>query len=225
MATYSLRTKERKNYREMADVRLPRPERVCNADKLYPIEVLERDGGRVKIHYVGYSDIHDEWRSEEDVSAISAPGALQMERYQPFCHYKELAYAIKAALRSAMPRRDPDVRIEIPFDELLYNGGLKQAGSFVRNFRGNEVYQIQSYSDLVPLLGKWWYIRIFNEQQDFCAAKLETVLFHLSHRAVLKEFSPDDGTLTPLKGGSVLTFKFVRVDGVRRQLQDYLDMN
>ncbi len=140
MASYSLCTKERKNYRGMAEVRLPRPERVSNANKLYPIEVLERDGGRVKIRYVGHSSIHDEWRSEEDVSAIGAPGALQMEQYHPFCHYKELAYAIKAALRSTLPRRDPDVRIEVPFDELFYNGGLKQAGSFVWSFRGNEVY-------------------------------------------------------------------------------------
>ena len=224
MATYSLRSKERKNYREIADIRLPRPERLQATNKLYPVKVLERDNQRVKIHYVGYSNVHDEWRDEE-ITLFGVQGALQMESYRPYCHYRELAYAIKAALRSALPRRDPDVRIEIPFDQLVYNGGLKQVGTFVRTFRGNEVYQITTYDDLVPLLGKWWYIRVLNEQKDFCAAKLETVLFHLGRRPDLTEFCPEDGTLTSCKGGYILVFKFLRVDGVSRQLHEYISSN
>ena len=51
MAAYELRKKEKKNYRELADVRLPRPQRVpSRADTLYPIEILERTSDRVKIH-------------------------------------------------------------------------------------------------------------------------------------------------------------------------------
>ena len=163
------------------------------------MEVLERDNGRVKIHYVGYSDVNDEWRDEKEIAPFGVQGALQMEPYRPYCHHRELARAIKAALRSALPRRDPDVWIEIPFDQLVYNGGLKKVGTFVRTFRGNDVHQIKMYDDLVPLLGIWWCICVLNEQKDFCAAKFETVMFHLGRRPDLTDFSPEDRTLTPCK--------------------------
>ena len=48
-------------------------------------------------------------------------------------------------LRSTLPRQDPDVQIEIPFDKLVYNGGV---GTFVWPFCGIKVYQIAEY-------GKW----------------------------------------------------------------------
>lgn len=44
-----------KNYRELNELKLPRPEQVKAVDKLYTVEVIE-DGDRVKIHYVGYED-------------------------------------------------------------------------------------------------------------------------------------------------------------------------
>jgi len=50
------------------------------------------------------------------------------------------------ALRSALPRWDPDVQIEIPFDQLVYNGGLKQVGTFVWAFCGIKVYQIKTHN-------------------------------------------------------------------------------
>ena len=50
MVSYNLRKKESRNYREMAELRLPRPEKVQH--KLYPIEVLERHEGRVRNYYV-----------------------------------------------------------------------------------------------------------------------------------------------------------------------------
>ena len=81
-------------------------------------------------------------------------GALQIEDYEPFDLHYELAYAIKAALRSCLPRRDPDVRLEIPFDLLIFNGGMKLAGTFVRKFRGHDIYTIRNYCELAPLLGQ-----------------------------------------------------------------------
>ena len=56
------------------------------------------------------------------------------------------------------------------------------------------------YDDLVPLLAIRWCM---NEQKDFCADKFETVMFHLGHRPDLTDFSPEDGTLTPCKGGYI----------------------
>ena len=78
---------------------------------------------------------------------------------------------------------------------------------------------------LTPLLGKRWYLRVLNKQQDFCAIKLETVLFYIHRRAALIEFSAEDGATIPMEVGYVIVFKFVRVDGVRRHLQEYLSID
>ena len=36
-------------------------------DKLYPVEVVERNGSQVKIHYIGYDNSTDEWRELTDL--------------------------------------------------------------------------------------------------------------------------------------------------------------
>ena len=38
-------------------------------DKLYAVEVVKKEGERVKIHYVGYDDRLDEWISVASQSA------------------------------------------------------------------------------------------------------------------------------------------------------------
>ena len=49
------------NFKELADIRLPKPEHTTGAVKdpntLYDVEIVERDatGETVKIHYIGYS--------------------------------------------------------------------------------------------------------------------------------------------------------------------------
>ena len=56
---YSLRSKEPKNYKTLAEgIKIPRCRRVA-ADKLYPITVVETHGDKVKIHYEGCGDEHD----------------------------------------------------------------------------------------------------------------------------------------------------------------------
>ena len=42
------------------------------ADQLYPIEVVEEDGDRVKVHYVGYGLEDDEWRKREDIEDLTS---------------------------------------------------------------------------------------------------------------------------------------------------------
>lgn len=101
---------------------------------------------------------------------------------------------------------------------IIFNGGLKQVGSFLRTYRNNDLYGIQDYDDLVPLLGKKWYIRGINEQLDFCAVLKDTVVFHLYCKAPIKDFI----TRELLCGGYMLVFRFVRFDGVRRHLQDFI---
>lgn len=82
---YSLRIKERKNYREIADVHLPRSRRVPPKpeDHLYPIEVVERDdeNSKTKVHYVGYGEHYDEWIATEEIVPLPTPaeGRLYIE--------------------------------------------------------------------------------------------------------------------------------------------------
>ena len=92
-------------------------------NKLYPIEITEEVEERVKVHYIGYDTKYDEWRSRDEIvqpgsndsSEKSVP--IQLD-YRPFDFHKALAYSIKAALKCSMRGRDPDVRIELPFDVL-----------------------------------------------------------------------------------------------------------
>ena len=92
------------------------------------------------------------------------------ERYRPFDCHDQLAYAIKSALVSHRDK-DPAVRIEIPFDPLIFQGGLRNKGRLMRQARGEEHYTIYEYGDLAPFLGKQWYIRGINAQLEVCVVK------------------------------------------------------
>lgn len=114
---YSLRNKERIDYRVIEKgVEIPRARR-ATSDKLYPITVVETNGDQVKIHYEGYGEEYDEWRSRSDIVEPMKP-----EMYKPYDPHQELAYQIKLSLDSR-GRRDPEARIELPFDKLVFEGG------------------------------------------------------------------------------------------------------
>ena len=105
---YSLRRKHTTNYRQMNGLDLPRPKRTSShRNKLYPISVVEEDGSRVKIHYVGYSDGYDEWREVGDIVSLSpepahvkSSGGSQTSQLvqQPYSLYNELSTKIKQCL-------------------------------------------------------------------------------------------------------------------------------
>ena len=94
MASYNLRNSDRKNYRQLSNPRLPRAEKirqVHDPEKLYEIEVVERDGERLKVHYIGYSSDYDEWKEAADIvhnaeltSERDGSGGHQMEAFRPF---------------------------------------------------------------------------------------------------------------------------------------------
>ena len=210
----NLREVPRANYKDLADVKLPRARPQMTESKLYPVEIVEEEEDRVKVHYIGYDSAHDEWKKKEELEILD-DNKQGLERYQPYNFYEELLWQIKNALTT---RRDIDVRIEMGFDAMLYQGGLKSLGYLKKRDRGHEVYGIKAYKDLVPLFGENWHIRIKNKQLDFCYAKLETVEFYLQRRAPVEEFTLSGDAITSTHGGHVLTFKFVRMDGVRRHL-------
>ena len=218
---YELRQGQRRNYKDLADIKLPRVKRSTkqtNPNQLYAIEIVEDKGDQVKIHYTGYSSKYDEWRDREDiVDPSSAVGSTsEPERYQPFDVHQHLAYAIKSSLTSGRDR-DPAVCLEVPFDKLLFQGGMKVAGKLLRVVRGEEHYGIQQHADLVPLLGDRWFVRGLNSHLDFCAVLAETVIYYLHKKAPIIDHLCDD----TIHGGYVLIFKFVRFDGVKDQLSNF----
>jgi len=222
---YNLRTSEgRKNYRDLDTIKLPRAQRI--KDKLYPVEIVGRDGDRVKVHYIGYSSQYDEWRLSSDLETLKIKDStrggqqLELDPYQPFDLHRELAYSIKSSLKGS--RNDPEVRIDMPFHLLLFNGGLKQHGYMLHHGRGHEAMGIENYSDLTPLLVKRWYIRIVNPRKNFCYVNKETVQFWIHRKKDIEEF--DDGQPITYKGGYSLVFKFVRMDGVADELDSVLQI-
>lgn len=132
---------------------------------------------------------------------------IPVEQYIPFHPHTELLYQIKLSLNNS--RKDPDIRIEIPFDRYVFGGGLQQRGKFLKKYRGHDVYGIGEYGDLTPILGKRWHVRVLNEQMDFCYVELKTVQYYLHYRQPIPDLQPDLESL--------LVFRFVRGDGVRSQ--------
>lgn len=120
---YNLREVPRANYNDLADVKLPRARPQMTESKLYSVEIVEEEEDRVKVHYIGYDSAHDEWKKEE--LEILDDNKQGLERYQPYNFYEELLWQIKNALST---RRDIGVRIEMGFDAMLYQGGLKCLG-------------------------------------------------------------------------------------------------
>ena len=118
--------------------------------------------------------------------------------------YEELAFQIKAALHSGT-RKDVDVRIDMPFDRLLFDGGLKRSGDFIRRSHNHDIFGIRRYADLDQLLGKGWHMRALNTRLDFCYANLQTVHFYLHKRRPLLEFT-EDGEEKAVRGRTTVVF-------------------
>ena len=75
---YNLRETKEHNYRDLGDLKLPRARKFKSelADRLYAVEVVEKDkeGGKVKVHYLGYGPEYDEWKDEEEIVQPSVAG-------------------------------------------------------------------------------------------------------------------------------------------------------
>ena len=161
-----LRKKELVNYQEMVEIKLPKRRRAKDND-LYAVSVIHNDGqGQVKIHYVGYSNSHDEWRDETELVWILNGNSINGIVYAPFSLYNELGSCIKSSLMSRR-KESPTVRIESPFDKVLLEGGLKVYGTESRYYRGVQRYKIAKYADLNPLLGQNWHFRGINPNGNF----------------------------------------------------------
>ena len=215
----------------------------ADSDRLYKIKIVEEDGERVKVHYVGYSKKEDEWKRRDELvllsgeleestgsSESSAPTHSNeseglsdttgcsyrpnLSLWQPFSLYQELGSKIKLKLQNSR-KESPKVKIEMPFDKLLFDGRLRNVGVKKRMYYGIERYTIRSYTDLYSLLGKGWHWRGLNEAGDFCYVVLSTVEFYIHRKRPLKEFFPPSYKVSSAfrDTGYCLVFLFVRGDG------------
>lgn len=223
---YNTRPGRRVDYKASSDIVLPVAKRSRRSrqieSELYPVEVLERDeeAKRVKVHYTGYGSSDDEWKDEDDIVDFTQEHEEcdlepQYLITPTFNLYQQLALKIKISLQSSR-KGNPEVRISMDFDKLLFDGGIMRVGTLKTKQRGQEKYTIKKYSDLDEFLGSKWFIRGINSNGDFCYVMLKTVCFYLSKKSTLVDFYPSDQQFKKCiyHRGYNLVFNFVRVDGV-----------
>ena len=201
--------------------------KASTVSKLYPIEVVESAGSKVRIHYIGYDDSTDEWRESTELVQLTSTrtprvstnsNTQSMQPIQPFSLYNELRIKIKQALVCGR-KQSPSVVINMPFDFLLFTGGLQAVGTAKRVVHGNQYYQLQSYHDLDVILGPNWHYRGVNSNGDYAFVVLQSVEYCIHRRQKINEYFPSivaqstDGiepTLHKLDPGYGLRFSFVR---------------
>jgi len=121
----SMRKKERVNYRDIAETKLPREKRkrtINSSDQLYPVTVVERNESQVKIHYVGYTSIYDEWRDINELEPLDAEReTVSLAPFQPHSLYKDLLIKIKQGLACGR-KNSPIVRVAMSNFTFLSQG-------------------------------------------------------------------------------------------------------
>lgn len=101
----------------------------------------------------------------------------------------------------------------MPFDLLIFNGGLKLAAIPSKKSGGIQYYAINNYKDLYPWLGANWHVRGINTNGDYGYVIKETVEFCIRKSRKLTEYvySPGDDAIlkSSIDTGYMLTFSFV----------------
>ena len=112
----------KRNYRELADIKIPRKSSVVSritkstkvvppsTDNLYRLNIIEKDdeNGHVKVRYIGYGQEFDEWRLTEDIMELSESSSTDkassvtatLWSVERLCLYKELAYTKNLLIKS-----------------------------------------------------------------------------------------------------------------------------
>ena len=99
----------------------------------------------------------------------------------------------------------------MPFDILLFNGGLKESGVPSKKVGGTQHYKIMHYKDLNHLLGYNWHVRGINNLGDYGYVVADTVDYYLQRNRPLIDYcsSQNGPSLHKLDTGYSLTFCFV----------------
>ena len=166
--------------------------------KLYDIEVTEVDKAnkRLKIHYVGYSSLFDEWRPLGDNEGseyfpfvckeklfITSENSL-VDRTQTF--HGQLFREIKKKLWSGR-REDPEISIDLNVDQDVFMEGLGSVFPGIIQ-RGKMVYQVKSNRMFDPFLGMKWDERRLNPAGDFAYVISGTIKYWPGQRNPITEY-------------------------------------
>ena len=195
------RTNAQRNYRQLADVKVPRLSKVTrktsrstSEDKLFRLNVLEEDHatGRVKVSYVGYGSECDEWKGRDEVVEIepesenkcenSSDFEVVISQPQPLNLFQVLATNIKSSLVSTR-KGNPCCRINMHFDSIYFEG-LKQRGILQLSRQKNcrkDIYTVAKLSKLNDIVGHRWYIRGLNKHGDFCCLPKQCAVLFTMH--------------------------------------------
>ena len=84
-------------------------------------------------------------------------------------------------------KENPEVRIELSFEEDVFQEGMVVAGSKHME-RNREVYRLRSNGDLDSCLGVKWDERIMKENGDFAFVITGTVRYWIKRKAPIVEY-------------------------------------
>lgn len=214
------------DYKELASFKMPVSYNTVKRQKvkkneLYPVDILEREEGRVKIHYIGYENSYDEWKDETELEMIDEDcepsRSVTEDLLEPYSLYKDLSVRIKKAI-TCNRTSSPQVKLVMPFDILMFNGGLRTSGIPTKIVGGNQYYKISHYRDLNHLLGINWHFRAINANGDYGYVVMETVSFYIRRSKPLIEYILNNDNVLVAKSvhtGYSLTFSFVYNYGSR----------
>jgi len=210
------------NYRDFFKVNLDlkrasRRKTAASRDKLYPIEVVQTDGDKVKVHYIGYSDIYDEWKDKKEIEDFTpansgaTAGTDTTPSYQLYSFHEDLKFRIKRSITCSRTG-SPKVVILMPIDCLLFNGGLKMAGKPIKKVGWVQYFGINEYRDLDHLLGTNWHVRGLNGHGDYGYTIKNTVQFYIRKYRPLMEYVPSSSGASKcqLDMGYNLCFSFTQ---------------
>ena len=110
-----------RDYRQLNTIKLPRAQKFSSKEKLYPIEVVEIDGSKGRIHYVGYDSCFDKWCDLAELVDIplspsnrdnSADVMVNETPIQQYSLHNELRIKIKQCLVCRAGKASPSVAID-----------------------------------------------------------------------------------------------------------------
>ena len=150
----------------------------------------------MKIHYVGYGSLFDEWRPLGDNEGseyfpfvckeklfITSENSL-VDRTQTF--HGQLFREIKKKLWSGR-REDPEISIDLNVDQDVFMEGLGSVFPGIIQ-RGKMVYQVKSNRMFDPFLGMKWDERRLNPAGDFAYVISGTIKYWPGQRNPITEY-------------------------------------
>ena len=101
---------------------------------LYPVEVLETSGVKAKVHYIGHSNIYDEWKDRNELEDITPSTTLATAEhpessdtvltYRPYSFHDDLKFRVKKSIICSRTSSPKVKNITMPINVLMFNGGL-----------------------------------------------------------------------------------------------------